>query len=340
MKKVMLVVLFALLAVAMAAAQTYIPQTDVLGAHNNGGRGCPACHAPHSGARGNGGTIGATWTGAPVSLGGAEGDYHLWGQDVSLITQENLTFGGGFSGGFAVNFGGGQQWTSTSLPVISGIAICLSCHDGNVSTGAMMTGYSYEGMAGLLPQGNGWYAKSGSIYGPATTTIPTWLGNDGGTLGDYLNDHPVGPAATPTTSTHGGSLASFGLVYTGSGTTMSWTVGGQYQIFMNNYGAPAIGGLVVDATNTVPYVVCTTCHNQHQMNVYEASAAKSGPNFDAIQGNTTGTYETYFFVNSPYNAGAVWTPTKAPSTTQFCRQCHFGGTANEAFGADGIGTAF
>ena len=28
---------------------------DVLGAHNNGGRGCAGCHAPHSGAAGGGG---------------------------------------------------------------------------------------------------------------------------------------------------------------------------------------------------------------------------------------------------------------------------------------------
>jgi len=341
MKKVMLLILFVLLAAGLVMAQAYIPKTDTLGAHNNGGRGCAGCHAPHSGARGNGGTLspnGATQSPAIASLGGAEGDYHLWGQDVSLITQETLHFGGGFSGaaGFTVNFGGGQQWTSTSPPVISGIASCLSCHDGNVSEGAMMTGYSYEGMAGMLPVGNGEYAKAGTIYGPNTTTIPTWLGNDGGTVGDYLNDHPVGPSATPTTSTHGGSLASFGLTYTVSGTKITWAETGQYATFMANYGAPAINGLVVDATNQVPYVVCTTCHNQHLMNVYSA-----GTGLSAIQGNTTGTYQTYFFINAPYNAGAAWTPTLAPSTTQFCRQCHFGGQANEAFGTgSAIGTAF
>jgi len=100
MKRVLLVALFALLAVAMATAQNYIPTTDVLGAHNNGGRGCAGCHAPHSGARGNGGTI-AGGTGDPVSLGGNEGDYHLWGQDVSLITQETLQVGGGYGNGGA-----------------------------------------------------------------------------------------------------------------------------------------------------------------------------------------------------------------------------------------------
>jgi len=342
MKKVILVTLFILLMVGWMAAQTYIPQTDVLGAHNNGGRGCAACHAPHSGARGNGGTLspnGATQVPPISSLGGNEGDYHLWGQDVSLITQETLQVGGGFStggAGFTVNFGGGQQWTKTSLPVISGIASCLSCHDGNVSEGAMMTGYSYEGMAGLLPTGNGEYAKAGTIYGPNTATIPTWLGNDGGTPGDYLNDHPVGPAANINGLGHGGTLASFGLTYTVAGTTITWSAAGPYLAFLTNYGAPAVNGMVVDATNQVPYVTCTTCHNQHQMNVFQSGSGLS----EIQQKAAAGTYETYFFINAPYNAGAAWTPTSAPSTTQFCRQCHFGGLANEAFGQNGIGTAF
>ena len=53
-----------------------------------------------------------------------------------------------------------------------------------------------------------------------------------------------------------------------------------------------------------------------------------------------GTYQTFFFVNSPYNpaantivkgAGGSLTG-QAASTTQFCRQCHFG-DANESYGA-------
>ncbi len=334
MRKAFYAALFVLATVGWMAAQSFIPQTDVLGAHNNGGRGCAACHAPHSGGRGAGGT---TVAGSGItSAGGNEGDYHLWGQDVSLITQETLQVGGGYGNGgagYTVNFGGAQQWTSTSLPVISGIAVCLSCHDGNVSKGAMMLGQSYEQLAGLLPNGNGKYATTNPLYG--TSPIPTLLGNDGGTPGDYLNDHPVGPSANVNGLSHGGSLSSFGLNYTVSGTSITWTESGQYATFMNNYGAPAINGLVVDATNQVPYVVCTTCHNQHQMNVYAA-----GTGLSAIQGNATGTYATYFFVNAPYNPGASWSPTAAPSTTQFCRECHFGGTANEAFGANGITTAF
>jgi hypothetical protein len=262
------------------------------------------------------------------------GDYHLWGQDVSLITQETLQFGGGFTSanGFTVNFGGGQQWNSSSTPVISGIAVCLSCHDGNVSKGAMMMNQSYEQAWGLLPNGGSQHATTGALYG--TTPIPTLLGNDGGTAGDYLNDHPVGPSASVSSLGYPKSLSAFGLNYTVSGTKITWTTSGQYATFVTNYGAPAVNGMVVDATNQVPYVVCTTCHNQHQMNVYAA-----GKGLAAIQGATTGTYATYFFVNAPYNPGAAWSPTAAPSTTQFCRQCHFG-EANEAYGITAVTTAF
>jgi hypothetical protein len=336
MKHVMLVVLFALLAVGLASAQTFVPTTDVLGAHNNGGRGCAGCHAPHSGGRGNGGDLVA---GSGVtSLGGAEGDYHLWGQDVSLITQETLQFGGGYDNGgagYTVNFVAGQ-WTASSLPAISGIASCLSCHDGNVSKGAMMMNQSYEQAAGLLPNGNGKYATTGALYG--STPIPTLLGNDGGTPGDYLNDHPVGPNANYNGLSYPQPLSAYGLTYVDStgftGPAPVWTATGQYATFLQNYGAPAINGMVIDATNQVPYVVCTTCHNQHQMNVYNAPASGLG----AING-AAGTYATYFFVNAPYNPGAAWTPKAAPSTTQFCRQCHFG-VANEAFGVTGVTTAY
>src|SRR4029078_3327658 len=68
---------------------------------------------------------------------------------------------------------------------ITGIMTCLSCHDGNIAKGAMMTNKSYEQAAGLLPPG---------VYGP--NAIPTLLGNDGTTAGNYYNDHPVGPQAT------------------------------------------------------------------------------------------------------------------------------------------------
>ena len=62
MKKIMMFALAVLVCASVAMAQTYTSGTgitgiDKLGAHQNGGRGCVGCHAPHSGARGNGGTL-------------------------------------------------------------------------------------------------------------------------------------------------------------------------------------------------------------------------------------------------------------------------------------------
>jgi len=343
MKKLSLILLFVLLAVGMVMGQAFIPGTDVLGAHNNGGRGCAGCHAPHSG---NAGTGGETIAGGGVTptAGLATGDYHLWATDLSIITQETLNVGGGYDNGgagYVVNLGGatgaGVEWTASSPPVVSGIASCLSCHDGNVSKGAMMTGKSYEQAWSLLPKGGSAQNTGQQLYG--TGTIPTWLGNDNGpTLGDYLNDHPVGPNANYNGLDYPQALSAYGLTYVLQPANpfqpIAWTATGAYATFVANYGAPAINSMVVDSVNKVPYVVCTTCHNQHQMNVY-VSGGNTGTGLDI---KVAGTYASYFFVNSPYNPGANWSPTAAPSTTQFCRQCHFG-VANEAFGAS-IATAF
>ena len=85
----------------------------------------------------------------------------------------------------------------------------------------------------------------------------------------------------------------------------------------------------------VPFVVCTTCHNQHVMTIYTSSAsspiAADGGGFF---------YNTYFFINAPYNVNhQTYSSTLAPSTTQFCRQCHFG-ESNEANNTFTIKTAF
>jgi hypothetical protein len=327
MKKALLVVMFALLAVGLATAQNFVPTTDTLGAHNDGGRGCAGCHAPHSGGRGSGGQLVA---GSGItSTGGIEGDQALWGTDLSLITQVGIASGDG--GQYTVAFGGAQQLTGTSSPVVSGIAVCLSCHDGNVSKGAMMMGTSYEQtVLSNLPTGHGQGTTTGALYG--NTPIPTLLGDDGGTLGDYTNDHPIGPLANigAVASSAGANLSWS----TGGTNKITWTIAGNYAQFVTNYGMPAVRGMKVDAVNQTPYVVCTTCHNQHIMNVYKSSS--SSP----IAGNPAGsTFATFFFIAAPYNPGATWTPTAAPSTTQFCRQCHFS-HANEYYGVNGVGTAF
>jgi len=341
------------------AAGGVAQQTDNLGAHNDGGRGCAGCHAPHSGGRGSGGTT--LSSGAVTPYGTAEGDKALWGTDLNpIMSMFNTNFSDN-SSGYNVNLTGvgATQISETgagSSPMISGIAVCLSCHDGNISRGAMMMGISYEQAWGLLNfaskvglgnQGavsgigqNGGSISSVTLYGSAP--IPTLLGDDGGSTGDYNNDHPVGYAANIAAlfspQSNGTDSKGYGLTFSlTSSNKLSVLVGGgsQYAQFVDNYGDPQLGKFSVDTVGTGAivnynnaFVTCTTCHNQHSMNVY--SGTMSGGK---------GFYPTYFFIAAPYNPGASWSPTAAPSTTQFCRQCHFS-HANESTGIMGVKTAY
>jgi hypothetical protein len=114
------------------------------------------------------------------------------------------------------------------------------------------------------------------------------------------------------------------------------------QNFINNYG------FFVSLGNNAgtPVVVCTTCHNQHLMNVVAVTnttglettpgsagtAVKSG-----ISGLPGGNYATMFFIRAPYNPadpsnfGKGSAATVSNQTAQFCRQCH-GGESNEMNG--------
>ena len=129
-----------------------------------------------------------------------------------------------------------------------------------------------------------------------------------------------------------------GLVYANG--TFTVTPGSPYAQFVANYGWPALAPgkwsnpYGVNAAGQ-PYVACTTCHNQHVMTVYTSS--KSSPIANDGGGKF---YATYFFVNGPYNPNInTVANTKAPSTTQFCRQCHFG-ESNEANNTNNITTVF
>src|ERR1700678_4074687 len=84
MKRNSLIALMFLATAGFAAAQIQAPTSDVLGAHLNYGRGCAGCHAPHSGAYGNG----AAKTADPTA-----GTYALWGQDAASLYGANLAFG-------------------------------------------------------------------------------------------------------------------------------------------------------------------------------------------------------------------------------------------------------
>jgi len=293
MKRISIIAMMFLVAAGLAAAQITAPSTDVLGAHLNYGRGCAACHAPHSGAYGNGNAKTADST---------SGNSILWGEDVASLYGKTLQFGG-------VN---GTSSTTETLPTsmvagtpdVAGLLTCLSCHDGNYAEGAMMKNKVYE----TLPPTYGTY-----------NTVPTLLGNDGTTAGNYLNDHPVGLNAVMGC----GGQYNWDCTISASGAVqMTGTHSSQ---FITNYGFFVSPGTY----NNTPVVVCTTCHNQHLMNVVNVtSSTKSGL--------PTGTYATMFFLRGPYNPADGNPLTN--QTAQFCRQCH-GGESHEMNGST-AGTVF
>ena len=346
MKKLLLVLLLVVMASAMVLAQTQAahpltsgaagavaPTVDVLGAHQNYGRGCAGCHAPHSGAYGaggnaaSGGTVTDHYTGVNALFAQDMGP--LWGQTFDFSDISNTGSANRYLFTTAAN-GNPTAMTSQQYSDMRGIVMCLACHDGAVAKGAMMQNWAYEEQIGALP----------STFGVGK--IPTLLGADGTTNlgsttdgGNYNNDHPIGENATISAvlGTYYNN-ATNGLNYTISSTNAisAVTYAGQYAQFVTSYGAPALlkgahsYGTPVNASG-VPYVVCTTCHDQHSMNVY-AVVGSGNP----IAGNATGTYAKYFFINGPYNPNTVNVPLGyAASTTQFCRQCHFG-ESNEANG--------
>jgi hypothetical protein len=316
MKRAMLVVMLIFAFAGFVMAQNASSTVDVLGAHNNGGRGCAGCHQPHSGSFGSG------------HKGAADaGNYALWGQDASPLYGQTIAFG---DGGKYTEVLPASLTAGTSD--VGGILLCLSCHDGNVTATNMMANQSYEQKIGLLKN---------TAYG--ALPIPTLLGNDGSVAGNYNNDHPVGTGATMVSYGKVMQGSTSGIVYTpaaGKGGTYTVTAGTPYAQFVANYGFPAIapgkwGAQFGETAAGVPYVLCTTCHNQHVMTVYTSStnspiAADGGGKW----------YATFFFVNGPYNPNLnTVANTNAPSTTQFCRQCHFG-EANEANNTNTITTVF
>src|SRR6516164_7377046 len=122
MNKAILIGVFALASAGLAMGQNWSSTVDVLGAHNNQGRGCAGCHQPHSGSFGSG------------QKGGADaGSYALWGQDASPLYGKTINFGD--SGAFAEVLPSSIQSGSEE---VGGILLCLSCHDGNVTTKNMM----------------------------------------------------------------------------------------------------------------------------------------------------------------------------------------------------------
>lgn len=143
-----------------ATAQITQPSTDVLGAHLNYGRGCAACHSPHSGAAGNGKvrTMDASAQ-SPI----------LWGEDVTGLYGKTIsTDGGKYVEVLPTSM-------SANTPDVLGMLTCLSCHDGNYAPAAMMKNRLYESIP--------------ATYGNQNP-IPTLIENSG--PGSYMSDHPMG----------------------------------------------------------------------------------------------------------------------------------------------------
>lgn len=144
---------------AFVAAQITQPTTDILGAHLNYGRGCVACHTPHSGASGNG---------RPVA--GNNSNSILWGEDVSSLAGRTISTGGGKYVEVL------PASMSADTPDAAGMLTCLSCHDGNFAPAAMMKNKVYES----LP----------ATYGNRSS-VPTLIAHATG-VGSYISEHPMG----------------------------------------------------------------------------------------------------------------------------------------------------
>jgi len=200
-----------------------LAQSDLLGAHNCYGRGCLACHVPHSGPAGNG-------------QGAAGGNQALWGQDLTPLYGQTLAFGPADHRAMVTLPSRMSSFSSASDPNFIIIA-CLSCHDGNMAKAGLMKGSTVE----ALPITGG--------------HAPTLLGNDGSTPGNYSNDHPVGPNAKFSC---GGT--NWDCTISGAG-EVSMT--GRYSSrFVANYGFTVALAVSGRSTPTVTCTTCHDEHSQ------------------------------------------------------------------------------
>lgn len=303
MKRVVLVLILFLAVAGYGSAQVTSPTADVLGAHNVYGRGCVACHAPHSGAAGNGGKS------SPNS-----GNLALWGEDLTPLYGQTFTFAGGAAitipnyGTTAVTVSG-TPVTPSGLPTSAQdgtfvVAACLSCHDGNLAKVGMMKGTTVETVT----------------IGGITFNPPTLLGNDGSTPGNYANDHPVGPNANPGC----GGPYNWDCTINANG-SFSFNGPNSSQFLIDYFDVTKTGPIsalvlvpgttagFAGSTVSNSWITCTTCHDQHDM-LYFNTGTTIKP--------------THFFVRGWYDPGNTNT---SNSAAQFCRTCH-GGESNESHG--------
>ncbi len=286
MRRILLVlfVVFVAASLAMAINSNYQSTVDVQGAHNNHGRGCTGCHVPHSGPRGNGN-----------AAGGITGSHALWGQSPGTLMGTFLQFG---DGGKWVEQLPATDYSDSGYnpPDLTGLLYCLTCHEGNSAKGAMMTGIVDWASEGITP----------GALGYASGNVPTWLGNDGsGAVLPYSNDHPVGLNALVGCNVSGAAGWNDCTTTVANNKITFNMTGAQSGPFRLNYGWTISPSWAPTAPAGTGVVVCTTCHNQHVMTVYNGTIA-----------NVKGYYQTQFGIKGYYN------PTGGNSTSQFCRQCH------------------
>ena len=165
MKPIAWCALILLCSFPFAFAQRASFSSDAMGAHLNYGRGCAACHTPHSSALANG--AGESSQG---SIAGA-----LWGEDVTGLWSKTI------AAGSEIPVEDSPRSISEERPDIHGMLNCLTCHDGNYAPSSMMQNRVYE----KLPE----------AYG-LDNSIPTFMGVEGFLHGDTLNEHPMGLSAT------------------------------------------------------------------------------------------------------------------------------------------------
>jgi cytochrome c553 len=277
-----------LVTAGVAAAQITERSTDILGAHLNYGRGCSACHASRSGAAGNGDAESAD-TGS-----GVQG---LWSTDATGLYGKAIATGGGAY----VEVLPASMTANT--PDVSGVLVCLSCHDGNFAKNSMMKNKLYE----TLP----------ATYG-THNTVPTLIGRNLSGAGEYANEHPTGLS----TKIGCGGPANWDCSQLNGVITMN---GASSRRFVSNYGF----FVQPSSYNNSAVVLCTTCHEPHSMNVVTIAAGSNS-------GLPPGKYATMFFLRAPYNPSD--TNPLSNQTAQFCRQCH-ADKSNEMNGST-AGTVF
>ena len=265
---------------APLAAQRTMGFGDVLGPHVVAGRGCAACHAPHSSN-----TATPERQQQDQGQNAVPGIQALWGEDVTGAWGE------------VVNLGGesGESTSSARSPDVSGLLSCLSCHDGNLASPAMMKNRVYETLPGPFAKVN-----------PA----PTLLGGES-RLAGYVSNHPVGLSVKMSCGGDGWDCTTSEGVVSMRGPASSQ--------FVTNYGFFVKPG----SYKNQPVVMCTTCHDPHAMSVVQVSR-------NTRSGLLQGDYVTMFFLRGPYNPAT--TNASSNQTAQFCRQCH-GELSNEKNGS-------